>query len=199
MKFIKKNQVSMMAIIAVLLVAGYVNYKYDPEREKQLGETVFVNAKEGYVYDKKIEEEKTVDEKKVQEIEEEKVKNEEEDILAQFKLQRENMNSELIDAYNKVINNESSSSEKISLYQEKLNDLISTKHLVTMVENIIKTNGVENVVLIATNGNINAIIASEEDVPKEKIAIVESIIKNEFKVDSNKIGITVKKTKEKQM
>lgn len=193
MKFIKKNQISLMAVVAVLLVAGYVNYKYDPEREKQLGETIFVNAKEGYVYDKNNENQAEVEK---QEIVDE-TKKSEEDVLAEFKLQRENMNSELIEAYNKVINNESSTAEKVSQYQEKLNDLISTKHLVTMVENIIKTNGVENVVLIATNGNINAIIASKEDVPKEKIAIVESIIKNEFKVESRKISITVKKLENK--
>ena len=186
MKFIKKNQISVLLVMGVLLVAGYVNYKYDPIRENKLGETVFVNAKEGYVFEKEAQ----------PKIEEPKIKIEEkteEDILSEFKLQRENMNSELIEIYNKVINNESSTMEKVSQYQEKLNDLISTKHLVSMVENIIKTNGVENVVLIATNGNINAIIATKENIPKEKIAIVESIIKNEFKVESEKISIIVKK------
>lgn len=195
MKFIKKSQIAIFSVAALVLAAGYINYKYDPEREKQLGEAVFVNGKEGYIYEGNVQGEQS--QKQPQQPNEtikEENKVDEKDVLAEFKLQRENMNSELIDSYNKIISNEASSKEKIAQYQEKLNDLIATKHLVSMVENIIKTNGISNVVIIPTNGNINAIIASEDEMPKEKIALVESIIKNEFKISSNKVSITVKKS-----
>ena len=33
-------------------VAGYINYKYNPEREKNLGQTMYVNGKDSFTYDK---------------------------------------------------------------------------------------------------------------------------------------------------
>ncbi|MEG0074153.1 MAG: SpoIIIAH-like family protein [Clostridia bacterium] len=184
MKFLKKGQIAILSLTAVVAVAGYINYKYDPERERKIGETVFVNGKDAFTYENQV---KIYEEPKIPEVKKDK------DPLATFKYERDNMNSELTESYNQVINNEASTKEKIAQYQEKLNDLISKKHLVNMVENIIKTNGVENVVVMPTSGNINIIIASKEDIPKEKIAIVQNIVKEEFKVKSSNISISVKK------
>ena len=50
MKIIKRGQLAMLSIAFMIMIAGYINYKYDPEREQQLGQTVKVNGDKIYLY-----------------------------------------------------------------------------------------------------------------------------------------------------
>ena len=34
----------------MVMSAGYVNYKYNPEREENLGQSVYVSSKDGFMY-----------------------------------------------------------------------------------------------------------------------------------------------------
>ena len=51
MKIIKNGKIAALSLVMMLVVAGYINYKYDPEREKDLGKTVYVNAKDNFAYE----------------------------------------------------------------------------------------------------------------------------------------------------
>ena len=51
MKFIKRSTLALLSVGLMVTVAGYINYKYNPEREKNLGQTVYVNGKDGYTYE----------------------------------------------------------------------------------------------------------------------------------------------------
>ena len=51
MKIIKKSQIAILSIILMAGVAGYINYKYNPEREKNLGQTMYVNGKDSFTYE----------------------------------------------------------------------------------------------------------------------------------------------------
>lgn len=52
MKVIKKGQIAVLSILLMVGVAGYINYKYNPTREKNLGQTMYVNGKDSFTYDK---------------------------------------------------------------------------------------------------------------------------------------------------
>lgn len=52
MKIIKKSQIAVLSILLMVGIAGYINYKYNPEREKNLGQTMYVNGKDSFTYDK---------------------------------------------------------------------------------------------------------------------------------------------------
>ena len=52
MKVIKKSQIAVLSILLMVGVAGYINYKYNPTREKNLGQTMYVNGKDSFTYDK---------------------------------------------------------------------------------------------------------------------------------------------------
>lgn len=196
MKIIKKSQIAVLSIILMAGVAGYINYKYNPEREKNLGQTMYVNGKDSFTYDKiniysGDKSEKEGAESSISTTSEAK---QEDNILAVFKYDRDNMYSELSENYNDVIKNEKSSDEKIKEYQQKLSDLIKQKNLITMVENVIKAKGIKDIVIIPTNNdNINVVIKTDEDLTDQQIAQIQQILVDQLGASANKISIECKK------
>ena len=63
-----------------------------------------------------------------------------------------------------------------------------------MVENVIKSKGIKDIVIIPTsNDNLNVVVKSEEDLKDEQIAQIQQIIVDQIGVNGNKISITCKK------
>lgn len=179
MNYMKRGILGILSFIFMLSIVGYINYKYDPEREKDLGQTVYVNAKEEYEHQVGIYSEK------------EQEKKEEIDTIAVFKYDRDNMFSELIENYNNIINNTNTSSDTVREYQQKLNQLIEKKTLINMVENVIKSKGIEDIVIIPTNQeNLNIIVKSQVELEADQIAKIQQIIVDQLGVDANKLSIT---------
>ena len=179
MNYVKRGILGILSFVFMLSIVGYINYKYDPEREKDLGQTVYVNAKEEYEHQVGIYSEK------------EQEKKEEIDTISVFKYDRDNMFSELIENYNNIINNANTSSDTVREYQQKLNQLIEKKTLINMVENVIKSKGIEDIVIIPTNQeNLNIIVKSEIELEADQIAKIQQIIVDQLGVDANKLSIT---------
>ena len=62
-----------------------------------------------------------------------------------------------------------------------------------MVENVILSKGVEDIVIIPTgNNNINVVIKSKVEIEKELIAQIQQIITDQLGVEASKISITCK-------
>ena len=104
------------------------------------------------------------------------------------------MYSELSENYNKIINNQNTTKEQINEYQKKLDGLIEEKNLITMVENVIKSKGIEDIVIIPTNNeNINVVVKAKEELKAEQIAQIQQILVDQLGADANKLSITQKK------
>lgn len=169
MKIVKRSKLALLSMGLMLLVAGYINYKYNPEREKNLGQTVYVNGKDSFTYENVsvyTEEEKRQEEAKKEEIKKQSEK-QEENTIAVFKYDRDNMFSELSENYTQIIKNENSTTEQVNEYQKKLNELITKKNLINMVENVVKSKGIQDIVIIPTNNeNINVVVKKEEELTR---------------------------------
>lgn len=206
MTIFKKSRMAILSFGLMVLVAGYINYKYNPEREKDLGQTVYVNSKDGFTYDtvsiyddinekekenEQIEECLNCDESSITQAD---LKQEtQDDAIAVFKYDRDNMFSELSENYDEIINNANTSKDKINEYQEKLSSLKLKKNLIIMVENVIKSKGIEDVVIIPTeNSNYNVIVKSKEEIKKDDIAKIQQTLVDELGADASKITITCK-------
>lgn len=124
MKIIKNGKIAALSLVMMLVVAGYINYKYDPKREKDLGKTVYVNAKDNFAYE-------DVDVYSNENVNKNDINanntTEEESSIAVFKYDRDNMFSELSENYTNIIQNENTSKEQANVYQQKLSELISKK------------------------------------------------------------------------
>ena len=170
--------------------------KYNPTREKNLGQTMYVNGKDSFTYDKVsiYSEDKSNSENDDAKTTSASNNNSEDSALAVFKYDRDNMYSELSENYTSVIKNEKSSEAEIKEYQQKLSELIKQKNLITMVENVIKAKGIEDIVIIPTNNdNINVVIKSKENLTQQQIAQIQQILVDQLGANANKISIECKK------
>ena len=196
MKVIKKSQIAVLSILLMVGVAGYINYKYNPTIEKNLGQTMYVNGKDSFTYDNVsiYSDDKSNSENDDTKTTSASNNNSEDSALAVFKYDRDNMYSELSENYTSVIKNEKSSEAEIKEYQQKLSELIKQKNLITMVENVIKAKGIEDIVIIPTNNdNINVVIKSKEDLTQQQIAQIQQILVDQLGANANKISIERKK------
>lgn len=195
MSLFKRSTLAFLSVALMLTIAGYLNYKYNPNREQNLGQTVYVNGKDSFTYDKVsiYDEPDSNNKNEVSTLSSDNIVKED-DSIAVFKYDRDNMFSELNENYSNIIANQNSDKEQVKEYQIKLDKLIEEKNLITMVENVIKSKGIDDIVIIPTNNdNINVIIKSKNEIEKDMIAQIQQIIVDQLGKDANKISITIKK------
>lgn len=193
MKIIKRSQLALLSLSFMIMIAGYINYKYDPEREKNLGQTVHVSGSDVFLYDNSASSNNsnvTVYTEKNTSISNNK-KNTESSI-ATFKEERDNMFSELEATYKEAIEKEQDTATR-EKYQKKLDEVVEKKHLISIIENLIKTKGIKNLVIVPTGDNINVIVESDKKLTETEIAIIQKIIQDEFGIDADKISINQSK------
>ena len=193
MNFLKKSKLAIVSVTMMFVVAAYINYEYNPEREKNLGQTIYVNGKDASGVDVVSIYGEQASNASVDTSAYEYAVNKE-NTIAVFKYDRDNMFSELSENYRQIICNTNTSVDKINEYQIKLNDLLCKKNLITMVEDIIKSKQIDDVVIIPTNNdNLNVVIKSKAEITKEQIAQVQQTLVDQFGISASKITITVSK------
>ncbi len=197
MKIFKKSQIAIISLSLMVMIAGYVNYKYNPEREENLGQSVYVNSKDGFMYSTiKIYDEEDISRNEKSEDETIQTNNlykqkEAEETISHFRANRNNMFSELQETYSKVIEANSTSTEQLTEYQNKLNKLIEDKHTITIVEDLIKSKGIDDIVIVPTNENLNVIVSDKEEITSDIIAMIQKTIQDELDFPASKITINV--------
>jgi len=193
----KKSQIAIISLSLMVMIAGYVNYKYNPEREENLGQSVYVSSKDGFMYSSvKIYEDDEVNSGETSEKETVETNNlykqkEAEETISEFRANRNNMFSELEETYSKVIEANSTSTEQLTEYQNKLNNLIENKHTITIVEDLIKSKGIDDIVIVPTNENLNVIVSDKEEITKDLIAMIQKTIQDELDFPADKITINI--------
>ncbi len=49
MNILKRGSIGLLSIVCMLTIVGYINYEYNPDREKNLGKTVYVSTNQGEI------------------------------------------------------------------------------------------------------------------------------------------------------
>ena len=189
MKIVKRGQLAMLSISFMIMIAGYINYKYDPKREENLGQTMKVDSDEVYLYtsdsDVDIYKDTAVSLDKNATI----YNNKNSDgSLATFKNSRDEMFSELESNYIDVIN-KSASIEEAKIYQEKLDGVVNKKHLIDIVEGIIKAKGISEIVIVPTGDKYNIMVKMDSKLTEAQANMIRKIIEDEFNVEADKVRI----------
>ena len=189
MKIIKRGQLAMLSISFMIMIAGYINYKYDPKREENLGQTMKVNSEEVYLFSSSndvgvyadvvgnLDKNTTIYNNKNSESS-----------LTSFRISRDNMFSELEENYTAVIS-KSASTEEAKVYQEKLDEVIKKKHLIDIVEGIIKAKGITEIVIVPTGDKYNVMVKVNKKLTDAQANMIQKIIEDEFNIESDKIRI----------
>lgn len=210
MKILRKNQIIILVIALMLVSAGYLNYisinnnseqtssKEDLETEYAgIGDAKLVssnavveeNSIEQNVIDKNLNENTNT----INEIVETKANNveSEDEYFSSSRLNREKMYSQMLESYQKILENESISSEQKTIAQTEIKNINDMKNKIMICENLIKTKGIEDLVIFVNDKSISVIIKGET-LEKEQIAQIQNIITREMQTEITNIHISNK-------
>ena len=186
-KVIKKNQILVVAVLLMLVVAGYLNYQYDPNSvydveltgviEDNLGDAVFVNSNSV--------------ESNIEEVASSIQDADSEGYFIQTKIDRANSYAEQIEIYEKMLENPNIPQDQKETAQEQIRHINAERDAITISENLIKLNGFQKVVILVNGNSINVII-EEEELSSKQIAQIQNIVQHEFDAEVSNIHITVK-------
>ena len=205
MKILKRNQIIISVIALMLITAGYLNFANqkkesdliptsgvaDSELMAGIGDAKLVSANEAI--DKNLATntetqaniENNISITNNNETSEDKYFNE-------TRLEREKMYSQMLENYQKIIETDSLSGEEKKNAQDEIKKISDEKNAIMIAENLIKTKGFADVIIFKNNGNVTAIIKSDQ-LEEQEVSQVQNIITRELNVKVNQVNINSKK------
>lgn len=206
---LKKNQVIISVIAIMLIAAGYMNYTAnnkqtlqtaalkDSEKYGDLGDATLVSANDvfenveetGSLVENTPENTETVTENTVSETSVPAVSDNQ--YFAESKLEREKMYSQMLESYQKIINNSQISDTQKEISQNEIKKINDTKNAIMISENLLKNKGFEDLIIFVNGDSISVVIKAKE-LTQEQIAQVQNIIVRELKADIENIHISNK-------
>ena len=196
MGIIKKNQLTILVLALMLVTAGYFNYNENMQTSTQIasiGDATLVssnieNSISNINENNNINyEENVIETQKNVQINTQVVESEEEYFI-KSRLERETMYSQMLEAYQKILESTSVSDKQKDSAQMEIDKINKNKNSIMISENLIKTKGIEDLVIFINDESVSVVIKKEE-LGKEDIAQIQSIIAREIGVNINNIHI----------
>ena len=212
MKIIKKNQLTILVLALMLVTAGYLNYNSNQTVttegkiasigdatlvssnvvERKENNTVQNNTKENNIAETNTTN-NTTSENKVNNTVTTNTEATEssKDYYTSSRLERENMYSEMLESYQKILDSSNTTSKQKEAAQEEIKKINDIKNAIMISENLIKTKGFEDCLVYSNDDSINVIIKKEK-LSKEDTAQIQSIIAREMNAKIANIHIMTK-------
>lgn len=114
-----------------------------------------------------------------------------EDYFAKSKLDRDNMYSQMLESYEKILNNANSTDTQKQSITEEIKKINNTKNSIMICENLIRTKGFDNSVVFINGDSVSVVVGAKE-LKTEEIAQIQNIITRELNVDIENIHISVR-------
>ena len=210
MKILKKNQIIILVIALMLVSAGYLNYSAnlnEVQKTASIGDAKLVssngivetNTQETALVENQNNEIKTnanetalVENNKEQTEETTKTKAKiSNEYFSQTRLNRESMYSQMVESYQKILENESIASDQKAIAQTEIKNINDTKNKIMICENLIKTKGIDDVIIFVNDKSISVVVKAE-NLEEDKIAQIQNIIAREMNTQINDIHISNK-------
>ena len=216
MKVLKKNQVILFVVALMLVAAGYLNYtntntdtqnlvstSTKPENElAAVGDAKLVNSGEVVEAKNEINEKIQNEAEKNQTAGNENAKNTnnttnqanataKDEYFSTSRLGRDTMYSQMIESYQKILDNTNISEQQKSIATQEITNINNTKNSIMISENLIKTKGIEDVVIFVNDKSIS-VVAKGENLEQDKIAQIQNIVAREMKAEIENIHISNK-------
>lgn len=206
MKIIKKNQLTILVLALMLVTAGYLNYNSNQTvttegKIASIGDATLVSSnvvetKENNTVQNTAETNttnNTASENKVNNIVTTNTETTEssKDYYTSSRLERENMYSEMLESYQKILDSSNTTSKQKEAAQEEIKKINDIKNAIMISENLIKTKGFEDCLVYSNDDSVNVIIKKEK-LSKEDTAQIQSIIAREMNAKIANIHIMTK-------
>lgn len=111
--------------------------------------------------------------------------------FATSRLGRDTMYSQMIESYEKILQNQTISTEQKAIAQTEIKKINDLKNSIMITENLIKTKGFSDIIIFVNDDSINAIVKGDM-LKQEDIAQIQNIITRELKADINNVHISNK-------
>ena len=111
--------------------------------------------------------------------------------FANSRLSRDRMYSQTIESYQKILDSTNADNSQKAIATQEIKKINDTQNAIMIVENLIKTKGFEDSIILVNQDSVNAIIKAEELTP-DQIAQIQNIISRELKAEIEQIHITNK-------
>lgn len=220
MKIIKKNQIIIFVIALMLITAGYLNYTtgdgedlvatsslVDSEEVAGIGDAKLVSS--NIVDDRESSSNMVSDNTTTNTVTDEKssvnssenntvatsgtVTKETDEYFTNSRLTRDTMYSQMIESYQKILDNTSISADQKAISQTEIKKINDLKNSIMICENLIKTKGFKDVVIFVNDTSISVIIkADAEEITGEGAAQIQNIVAREMKAEIENIHISSK-------
>ena len=220
MKLLKRNQIIILVISLMLVSAGYLNYTSIQENntiETSMDETIEYagigdaklvssngivenqnevalvpneDQKEDKI-DENIVNEELTKEENIAQTTNSNINNNNEEYFSTSRLNREKMYSQMIESYEKILENEAISEAQKTIAQTEIKNINDIKNKIMICENLIKTKNIEDVIIFVNDKSIS-VIARIDTLSQEQIAQIQNIISREMLVDISNIHISNK-------
>lgn len=203
MKIIKKNQLTILVLALMLVTAGYLNYNDSVQTDAQIasiGDATLVSANVSNNITNEINNNEnnnisnnnTVNTNNtISEEENTETSNQVENTNEYFtssRLERDTMYSQMLESYQKILDSTNVTEKQKNAAQEEIEEINKTKNSIMISENLIKTKGFEEVVIFSNDDSINVVI-KKDNLEKEDIAQIQSIIAREMDAKIDNIHI----------
>jgi stage III sporulation protein AH len=210
----KKNQIVVYAIALMLVVAGYLNYIENDRtveistqnQNTNIGDATLVSnneVEENENNSKNSDVENSKESEDIQETDisqDENVEKEsyietnfqaEDEYFANSRIEREKMYSQMLETYQKMLENTSISEEQKSIATQEIKKINDTKNAIMICENLISIKGFSNSVVLSNGESINVVLETKE-LSEENIAQIQNIITREMNTEIENIHIMKK-------
>ena len=220
MKVLKRNQIIIFVIALMLMAAGYLNYtasngfipassssditSEDIKEMAGIGDATLVS---GNIVEENTQESisdaNTVTQETQNIVEEvnttqdntntvtTNTEAEKDDYFASSKLGRSTMYSQMLESYQKILENATISEAQKTIASEEIKKINDTQNAIMIAENLIQTKGFEDCVILVNDKSINIIVKAEELKPEE-IAQIQNIASRELKAEIEDLHISNK-------
>ncbi|MCI8361906.1 MAG: SpoIIIAH-like family protein [Clostridia bacterium] len=220
MKSLKRNQVIIFVIALMLVSAGYLSYTANNDANTiqtstelnttleyaGIGDAKLVNSN-GVVDSNTVNENAITNEQlnneNIENIENKNVETNNKDnvvetnakeideYFASSKLTRDTMYSQMIETYEKILENEKIASDQKTIAQTEIKNINDCKNKIMICENLIKTKGIKDSVIFINGESVSVVIRSEK-LEQDQIAQIQNIIAREMQAEISNIHISNK-------
>ena len=104
------------------------------------------------------------------------------------------MYSQMIETYTKILENSEIPNDQKDIASNEIKNINYRKNQIYTIENLLKTKGIENVVVLTNENNIDVIVDSKENLESQKVAQIQNIVSREMNAKIEDIHITSQST-----
>lgn len=211
MKLLKRNQIIILVIALMLVSAGYLNYTslqsnntiettastneidYAGIGDAKLvsSDNVVENTNEVAIVPNNTIEENIIENENTKETSSSNSNEDTNQYFITSRLNRETMYSQMLETYEKILENEAISEAQKTIAQTEIKNINDTKNRIMICENLIKTKDIEDVVIFVNDQSISVIVRIDV-LEQEQIAQIQNIIAREMQTEITNIHISNK-------